>query len=138
MYASILIPVDGSENSMRAAKHAIGLAVKLNARLIVLHVIDTRIMKASEGSSEILARLQRFGEQYLKDIAALADEAKVKVETSLREGLPVDLIVEEAEKRRVDLIVMGTRGLTGATRVVLGSTAEQVLRWASCPVLVVK
>jgi len=138
LYTSILIPVDGSENSMRATKHAIDLAVKLNARLIGLHVIDTRILKAAEGSSKLLAQLQRLGEKSLKDVTALAGEAKVKVETSLQEGLPVDVIVEEAEKRNVDLIVMGTRGLTGAKRVVLGSTAEQVIRWAACPVLVVK
>lgn len=138
MYTSILIPVDGSENSMRATKHAIDLAVKFNARLIGLHVIDTRILKAAEGSSKLLSQLQRLGENYLKDVATLAGEVKVKVETSLQEGLPVDVIVEEAEKRNVDLIVMGTRGLTGAKRVVLGSTAEQVIRWAACPVLVVK
>ena len=138
MYASILIPVDGSENSVRAAKHAIGLAVKCNAKVIGLHAIDIRILKAAEGSNKVLSRLHRFGEQYLNDVAALAAEAKVKVETSLKEGLPVDVIVEEAEKRNVDLIVMGTRGLTGAERVVLGGTAEQVIRWAACPVLVVK
>lgn len=138
MYASILIPVDGSQNSMRAAKHAVDLAVKFNARLTGLHVIDTRVLKAAEGSSKVLAQLQSFGEQYLKDIAAMAGEVKVKIETSLKEGVPVDVILEEAEKRRVNLIVMGTRGLTGAKRVVLGSTAEQVIRWAACSVLVVK
>jgi nucleotide-binding universal stress UspA family protein len=138
LYASILIPVDGSENSTRAAKHAIDLAARFNSKLIGLHVIDIRVMKAAEGSSKISSMLESFGEGYLKDLVALASASKVKVETSLKEGLPADVIIEEAEERRVDLIVMGTRGLTGAKRVILGSTAEQVIRWAPCPVLVIK
>lgn len=138
MYNLILVPVDGSENSMRAAKHAVGLAKKFNSKLIALHAIDMRVMKAYEGSSQVLAQLKRFGEQYLNDATGMAREVNVKVETILQEGLPADVIVDEAERRGVDLIVMGTRGLTGAKRVILGSTAEQVIRWAECPVLIIK
>jgi nucleotide-binding universal stress UspA family protein len=83
-------------------------------------------------------RLREFGETYLQDVANMADKACVPVETVLREGLPPEVIVKEAEDRGVDLIIMGTRGLSGAKRVVLGSTAAQVVEWAPCPVLVVK
>jgi len=123
---------------MRAAKHAIDLAAKFNSKLIALHVVDMRVVKAYEGSSQVLAQLKRLGEQYLKDVTEMAGEANVKIGTILRNGLPSEVIVEEAERRGVDLIVMGTRGLTGAKRVILGSTAEQVIRWAECSVLVIK
>lgn len=138
MYNLLLVPIDGSENSMRAAKHAIDLAAKFNSKLIALHVVDMRVVKAYEGSSQVLAQLKRLGEQYLKDVTEMAGEANVKIGTILRNGLPSEIIVEEAERRGVDLIVMGTRGLTGAKRVILGSTAEQVIRWAECSVLVIK
>ncbi len=138
MYNLLLVPIDGSENSMRAAKHAIDLAAKFNSKLIALHVVDMRVVKAYEGSSQVLAQLKRLGEQYLKDVTEMAGEANVKIGTILRNGLPSEVIVEEAERRGVDLIVMGTRGLTGAKRVILGSTAEQVIRWAECSVLVIK
>jgi len=138
LYNLLLVPIDGSENSMRAAKHAIDLAAKFNSKLIALHVVDMRVVKAYEGSSQVLAQLKRLGEQYLKDVTEMAGEANVKIGTILRNGLPSEVIVEEAERRGVDLIVMGTRGLTGAKRVILGSTAEQVIRWAECSVLVIK
>lgn len=138
MYKAILVPVDGSENSSKAARHAIELATKFNSKLIVLHVLDVRVKRVYEGSRRALMRLTKFGEGYLQEVADAAKKSKLSVETVLSEGLPAEVIIKEAEDRKVDIIVMGTRGLTGAKRIVLGSTAEQAVRWATCPVLVVK
>jgi len=138
LYKSILVPVDGSEYSSKAAKHAVELASSFKSKVIALHVIDVRVKRVYEGSEKALAQLRKFGEAYLQDVANMANRAKVPVETVLREGLPPEAIVKEAEDRGVDVIIMGTRGLSGAKRVVLGSTAEQVVEWATCPVLVVK
>jgi len=130
--------VDGSEYSAKAAKHAVELASVLKSKIIAIHVIDVRVKRVYEGSEKALMQLTKFGESYLQDVVNMAKTANVPVEAFLKEGLPPEVIVNEAEDRGVELIVMGTRGLSGAKRVILGSTAEQVVEWARCSVLVVK
>ena len=68
----------------------------------------------------------------------MAEEWGVKIHTEMLEGVPAKEIVEFAEKKKADLIVMGTTGKTGLERILLGSVAERVIKNAHCPVLVVK
>jgi len=138
MYRKILIPIDGSKGATMAAEQAIELARVIGARVSVLHVIDKRsyLGLGEAGRRELRKRLTDKGEKYVKDVTAKA--SGMRAEKIVLEGHPAEVVVKVADDKRVDLIVMGTRGLTGARRMLLGSTAEQVIRWAPCPVLVVR
>lgn len=140
MYSVILVPVDGSKHAEKAVEHAVALAKSFGSKIILLHVVDTRQFHTidSESANRFHAELRHMGDRILSDMAKKVKAAGVEVEAKLREGVPVTEIVMEAEELRADLIVMGTRGLTGTAHAVLGSTAEQTIRWAPCPVMVIK
>lgn len=152
MYGAILLPVDGSQCAAAAADHAIELARTYDAVLHVLYVVDVRIGYADtllDGSpddgprsgdeaaaedSELVTR----GEAVVEGVAARAREAGVDVVTELRIGDPEDVILSYIEEALVELVVMGTHGQSGLARLLLGSTAEYVLRRATVPVLTVR
>ncbi len=140
MYNVILVPVDGSKHAEKAVEHAIALAKSFGSKMVLLHVVDTRQFHTidSESARRFHAELRHIGDRILSDMAKKVKAAGVEAEVKLREGVPVTEIVMEAEELRADLIVMGTRGLTGTAYAVLGSTAEQTIRWAPCPVMVIK
>ena len=145
MYKTILVPVDGGPTAARGLREALGLASEQKARLVLLNVVDDYPILAEmapavnyeEGRRRLLAR----GEEVLRDAGKLAAEAGVPCDGVLREVTAertADAIVEEAAKRGADLIVMGTHGRRGFSRVALGSDAELVLRESPVPVLLVR
>ncbi|HID19272.1 TPA: universal stress protein, partial [Candidatus Bathyarchaeota archaeon] len=79
-----------------------------------------------------------FGVKTLERVEAEAEKFDVVLESLVKEGAPAEVIVEVAEELKAELIAIGTRGLTGLRRMVLGSTAYRVVEWANCHVLVVK
>jgi nucleotide-binding universal stress UspA family protein len=146
MYQRILVPTDGSATSSKGLKEAIALAKLTGGRIRLLHVVDTMPMSiAAEGlvgfSADLLPILRESGQAIL-DLARKRTEAEgIAVETTLREviaGRVCDLVVEEASSWPADLIVLGTHGRRGVGRLLLGSDAEQVLRSATVPVLLVR
>ncbi|WP_309492544.1 universal stress protein [Candidatus Hecatella orcuttiae] len=140
MYRSILIPTDGSQGSFKAAEHGINLARIFGSKLIILHVVDSHALAGfkPEDREKALEHLKALGSEAVKKIVEKAQTEDVEVEEFIREGVPTETILDLADEAKVDLIVMGTRGLTGIKRILLGSTVERVIRWASCPVLVVR
>ncbi len=138
----ILLAVDGSKVSDRAVLAAAELAKIINAKVIIVHAINklsvTYYTSAlEEPEEEIVEKLKKSGKFYLN-----AAEKEMKIhginsEKILEVGFPVDVIIEQAKKNDVDLIVMGSRGMTKG-RGLVGSTAEHVVRRSECPVLVVK
>ena len=145
MYRHILVPVDGSTTAARGLREAIKLARGQRARLTILHAIyvyiDDDMLQATAFSPQINEVSRRFGRRMLDRAAALAKRHGVRAATVLAERPgwnPADLIVAEAKKRKVDLIVLGTHGRRGVRRLVLGSDAEQVVRLAPVPVLLVR
>jgi len=134
----ILCPVDHSECSYLALKYAISLALKDEAKLYLMHVIDSRLYDTE---------IYKFGPHKLNEI----DESKIRadlmkslpegttdvleVETIVVKGVPFNEIINAAMEINVDLIVIGTHGRTGLSHVMLGSVAEKVVRKAPCPVL---
>jgi nucleotide-binding universal stress UspA family protein len=142
LYHLILVPTDGSKTAKDAATHAVNLALKFDGKIIAVYIIDSRFettFKEMETQSHVFKLQQRkIGEGYVQEVLDIARKAGVQALSIVREGIPADEIVKIAEENNVDLIVMGTRGLTGARRALLGSTADQVIRWAPCPVMVVK
>lgn len=133
---TILHPTDFSESSRAAHRLACSLARDYGARLVVLHVYPPPLTYG-----ELLARQPPDGyEQQLWDeLHGLHfPDPGVEAEFWLEEGDPGPMIANVAADRHCDLIVMGTHGRTGVTRLLMGSVAEQVLRGAPCPVLTVK
>jgi nucleotide-binding universal stress UspA family protein len=146
MFKRILVPVDGSPTSNRGLEQAIRLARGQGGRLILLHVVDEHvIVQHADAAAAITERFLESLREVGRHIVARAQAAAkrrgvpskaVVVENILRDV--ADVIVGEAKKQRADVIVMGTHGRRGVTRVVMGSDAEGVVRTAPVPVLLVR
>jgi nucleotide-binding universal stress UspA family protein len=144
-YRKILVAVDGSAPATKGLREAIRLAKSEGARLFILNVVDEFYAFAPlDGlapSVDLVPMLREGGEKILAKAKRVADAAEVKSTPVLREmlsGPAADPIVREAKKLGADLIVLGTHGRRGVRRMVLGSDAEQVVRLASVPVLLVR
>jgi nucleotide-binding universal stress UspA family protein len=145
MYKRILVPLDGSDTSERGLREAIGLAVEQKAKLVLLHVVDDfpLMMEGSAVASfqEMRTQLTDYGERLLAKAKAAATDAGAQADTVMREltaGRIADVIVEEAANQGCDLIVIGTHGRRGLSRMALGSDAELVARASPVPVLLVR
>ncbi|WP_456454504.1 universal stress protein [Methanopyrus sp.] len=139
MFDRIMVPTDGSENAKQAAKVAIEIAKKEDATLIVIHVIPLWSPLGTKPSFTLPEEIVKEAEKIVNEIAEMAKEEGIdNVETLVVESPSVvQGIVEEAKERDVDLIVMGTRGLSGVKGLILGSTTKGVLSRSPCPVLAV-
>ncbi|MHC1586656.1 MAG: universal stress protein [Candidatus Hecatellaceae archaeon] len=140
MFARILAPVDGSETSFKALDEACRLAKTFGSKVTVLYVVDTRhlLEYEEEEREDLLRKLRTKGLKVLEQAESKVKTFNVVYDTLLREGNPAEVIVEVADELKVELIVMGTRGLTGLRKIVVGSTTYKVVEWASCHVLVIK
>lgn len=144
MYQTILVPVDGSAPSQAGLAEAIRLAGAMRARLVLLHVIETAAAittPEAAAPASLFEALREGGAEILARARTEAETAGLVVETVLLDniaGRVSDLIVDEAARHRADVIVMGTHGHHGIQRMLLGSDAEQVLRAATVPVLMVR
>jgi len=145
MYRRILVPVDGSKTAARGLSEAIRLAKNQHARLRLVHVVDKMaiigVVEAGLDPGPVLARLARSGRRLLEQARLRAKKAGVDSEIALYQPVSkrvADTILSETKKWRADLIVMGTHGRRGVRRMVLGSDAEQIIRQADVPVLLVR
>jgi len=145
MYERILVPVDGSPTSDLGLAEAIKLARLTGARLFLLHAVDMTAIaitpEAAAVAPKLLDAMHDAGEQLLAKTTAAVRSAGLSAETALVEAMASrvsDLVVEHAKKWRADLIVIGTHGRRGVGRLLLGSDAEQVVRHAPVPVLLVR
>ena len=146
MYQKILVPIDGSPTSARGLQEAIKLAKLTGARLRLLHVVDqisfaSGMEAASMMTGEMLQLLREGGEQLLTKAQARVEKAGVRVDTVLCDnfaGRVCDLVIEQATAWRADLIVLGTHGRRGFSRLMMGSDAEMIVRLATMPVLLVR
>jgi nucleotide-binding universal stress UspA family protein len=148
MFKRILVPVDGSRTSGHGLTQAVRLARSQGATLCLLHVLDEHMLigYAEAGAvatvtEKFLEALRANGEGILKRARSRAAKAGVKSKSVLVGNIMSsvsDVIVAQARKARADLIVMGTHGRRGVTRLVLGSDSEGVVRSAPVPVLLVK
>jgi nucleotide-binding universal stress UspA family protein len=133
----ILHPTDFSVDSEAALRVARWLARERGARLIVLHVAVLEDLLAGTPAAEIDPRLDR---EALEDVRKRVEgpDLKHRVESMLRRGYAAEGILQTAEEVDCDVIVMGTNGRSGLSRLLMGSVAEHVLAKADCPVLVAK
>ncbi len=145
MYQRILVPIDGSETSNRGAAEALRIAKAFGSTVRFFHVIDlSPVLRASEGAvvqADGQPERVRLESARVVDAAlAKASEVGVTAESGTAEiiaGRPAEEIHAEIDRVRPDLVVMGTHGRRGLSRVMLGSDAEYVVRRVTVPVLLV-
>jgi nucleotide-binding universal stress UspA family protein len=146
MYKRILIPVDGSQTSIKALNAALRLAKESEGRVRIIHVVEELLHLAGYSemggySGQLTAALHDAGVKLLQDMVAIADAAGVEADTRLFDDFGVHLgesVADEAKRWAADLIVVGTHGRRGMGRMLMGSGAEQVIRLAPVHVLVVR
>lgn len=134
----ILFPTDFSHDAEHAFQYALTLARAFGAELYFLHVIYFPPQTPEYDIGQIIDGLVKNAEESLKKLVESAKEPSLVFHLDVQVGVEHAEITRFAEKEKIDLIVMGTRGRTGLAHVFLGSVAERVVRHASCPVLTVK
>jgi nucleotide-binding universal stress UspA family protein len=150
-FYKILVAVDGSNHSKRAAEYAIDLARNNKAQLTALTVLNIAnigsasafIASPMHGLAE-LKQKRKEAQEWLDEVARLATSQKedndyIQFKTYIEESMSVaGAIVEFAENQNMDLIVVGSRGRSGFKKLLLGSIASTVVTYTTCPVLIIK
>ncbi|MCM0042740.1 MAG: universal stress protein [Algoriphagus sp.] len=131
-----LVPLDFSDNSLKALDYALALASPKVDRITLIHVVETKYDFASQ--VEFFTKQQlKEGKKRGKELLSLHGDSKISLKFRLAEGNPALQISQTASKQKVDLIVMGTKGATGIPKTLIGTVAVSVVREAPCAVLVV-
>lgn len=145
MFRSIVVGTDGSDTATQAVRQAIELARSVGARIELVSayepVSDARLREESIVVPEDLHWMINPREDVLGTLETAAGEiraAGVEVEVFARQGDPADAILDVAEERGSDLIVVGNKGMTGAKRFLLGSVPNKVSHHAPCSVLIIR
>ena len=137
MYDEILLPTDGSPGAEAAVEHALHLARQNDAVLHVLHVTDVSEFEDLTDDQDTGAEIDEEAKELLDPVLTASEEAGVETIARSVDGTPHKEVVDYIEANDIDLVVMGTHGKTGISRVLLGSTAEKVVRNSPAPVLTV-
>jgi nucleotide-binding universal stress UspA family protein len=135
----ILIPLDLSAMSFKALQYAVSFARQYGARLTLLHVIEPMTIATELSAPAVPTPEEKAAlEKELGEIRETRIPQEVAVDTVVRYDFAADAILNAAREFESDLIIIATHGRTGLKHLVMGSTAEKVVRTASCPVLVVR
>ena len=155
MFERILVPLDGSEHSVKALRVGIQIAKNFGGKLMLLHVYSVAVtpivvpepttlspsgipVVTPAEVSKMVEAAREVGRRILDDAEMEARSESVQVESMLAEGNSVQEITRLAKEGNFDLIVMGVRGVSKLRELLLGSVSEGVMKHAPCPVLVVK
>jgi nucleotide-binding universal stress UspA family protein len=137
----ILVPVDLSNSSVRALRHAANLAAESGGSLTIVHVVPIDygwLGIGREDSRGLDQSLQRQSADRLRALADAEIREDVQVDLEVRVGRPAEEIVAAAAESNCDLIVLSTHGRTGLDRYLIGSVANRVMRLAPCPVFLAR
>jgi nucleotide-binding universal stress UspA family protein len=147
MYENILVPTDGSDTARAAVDNAVDIAEQYDATVHALYVVDVdatsyglgteQVDRIRQGHLDEMPEIKEDAEEATNYVAEAAEKAGVAFEEHLRVGEPARAIRKFVEDNDIDLVVMGSHGRSGLSRVILGSVAEKVLRRTRLPVLVV-
>jgi nucleotide-binding universal stress UspA family protein len=134
-----LVPVDGSDHSIRAAEYARDLSGLVKARIAVIHCHRKYpTFLGQPYHDEAVVQIQKEANELLEPFRELYKEQGIEYSDNMFEGPAGSVIPEIAEAEEADLIVMGSRGRTDLKGLVLGSVTHRVLHLAPCPVLVIR
>lgn len=146
MFKHILVPIDGSNPSVRAAQLAIEFAKQSGARLTYIYVTRKvpipaalkRFLEAEHANGDPMLDISEAMENLVEDLINQAETAGIKkVRHEFKEGKPSSVVVSTAESEHCDLIVLGRRGVTSIDRMYTGSVANRVAATSPCPVVTV-
>ena len=146
IFSKILVAIDGSDASMDAADYAISISKQHNVELLyALHVIHPADADLFGSTGEMttaayyIIDMNKEAQKYLDKVKLKANEKNVQIKTEVIASTnTAGGIVDYAEDKDVDLIIIGTRGKSGFKKILLGSVASKVVTYAHCPVMVVK
>jgi nucleotide-binding universal stress UspA family protein len=145
MFRSIVVGTDGSDTARKAVREAVELAKSVGARLDIVSAYEpvpaSRLREESVDAPEDTQWTINAREDVdytLKEAVADVEDSGVEVETFSRQGDPADAILDVAEERDADLIIVGNKGMTGAKRFLLGSVPNKVSHHAPCSVLIIR
>ncbi|KRE39669.1 universal stress protein [Paenibacillus sp. Soil522] len=139
MYQRILLAADGSKNSIRAAQEAAKIASLIPDSIVeILFVADLSKIKNEVLHSQNHEEIEMKRNQKLIPVKDLLSEKNVSHQTKIITGDPGPAIVEYANNERVDLVIIGSRGLNALQEFVMGSVSHKVVKRVQCPVIVVK
>jgi nucleotide-binding universal stress UspA family protein len=139
VFENILVPTDGSEYTKAAVNKAFELAKACGGKVTALYVLDQTVltnMPMDTAVMNVYNTLEKEGKEAVDYVKEVGDSAGVPTEVMVKEGAPVKVILEQSAN--FDLIVMGTLGRTGMSKLLMGSVAERVVRASECPVMVVR
>jgi nucleotide-binding universal stress UspA family protein len=140
--SKILVGVDGSQESLHAVDYAVDVARKYDAQVIALNVILCDVTIFGPAVPRYMSELKQEAQSYLdkvKEKTKTIGNNRLQLITEIIESASaVRGIVDFAEKEKADLIIVGTRGRSGFTKLLLGSVASGIVTYAYCPVMVVK
>ena len=137
---TILVPTDFSKNADNALEYAIGLAVKENAKIILIHAYYDIFISGEIPAQyliEQMAKTKKDAEDQLTQCALKVKAKDIPCEILSGENRPVDMILEQAAKLNPDLIIMGTKGASGLMDTLFGSNTAKIIEKAKCPVLAI-
>jgi len=155
LFEKILVPLDGSEHSLRALEIAIQLGKTFGGKITLIHVYSVTVrpiimpepttlappgvpvMTPAE-VSKVAEAARKAGSRILSDGEDKVKVENVEVDTKLEEGHAVQEIIRVSKEGKYDLIVMGARGISKIREILLGSVSDGIIHHAVCPVLVIK
>ena len=142
-FSKILVCVESSPCANKALIRACDLAKKSNAKLFLIYVVDNPTSGLGLGVSlidrgEFVKMFRDHGTKVLKDAVKLANENGVKATPIMKEGNVAGEIIKFIKKERIDIVAIGSRGLSRLPRYVLGSISNKIANYAPCQVLIVK
>jgi nucleotide-binding universal stress UspA family protein len=149
--SKILVGIDGSESSFNAANYAIDFCVKFNSEIILLSIVPSKIHHGDSSgvfgmvSQSYLNDYKKEAEKWFREIInnvkneeTFENEQKIKTDIITTPFSIAASILNYAEERDVDLILIGTRGNSGLKKMLLGSVASDIVTYSYCPVLIIK
>ena len=144
-FKRIIVPIDFSDCSRKALEYAIATAGAHNSRLTILHVYEESFIEpyvnaanSEEEADEIMKEIERINETKYDEFLKTIDLSSVEYDKLLVKGVPETEIVETAMEQQADLVVMGTHGRAGIKHILIGSTAEEVVRTVHCDIIILK
>ncbi|MCK5542970.1 MAG: universal stress protein [Desulfobacterales bacterium] len=135
----ILNPVDGSDHSVRSTKYSIELAKLMDAEIVLLHCHDRfPLILVEPNFQQAVNAITKASEELVEPYIKMLIESKLEYDVRILEGNPGNKIPEVVKIEEIDLIVMGSRGVSDFVGLLVGSVAHQVINKADCPVFITK
>ena len=139
MYATIIVALDGSEQSMTALKHARAIAESFGSKLVLVHAFPpTSDLRDVLHYNNLMTMRTMEGQSIINTAREQLERTSIEVEEDLLEGPAAEAILSAAATRNPDLIVLGSRGMGSLKGLVFGSVSTKISHYAPCPVMVVR